>query len=228
MSIFTTIDQQILFWLNGSDSLFTDGVMTTLTAGTTWIPLYIALFYLVLKNNETMAQVLLTVGCAAACVLVTAGITNLIVKPLVARPRPCDDPLIKYAVDVVSGISAGNYSFFSAHAANTSALVMFLSLLIRNRLFIVAMIIWSALNCYTRLYLGVHYPSDILCGLLFGCLMGFIGYVVYLKIYLKISPQFHYVSSHYSSTGYALNDIDVVVCVMVLTVLYAIIRALII
>lgn len=228
MSIFTTIDQQLLFWLNGSDSLFTDGVMTTLTAGTTWIPLYIALFYLVLKNNETMAQVLLTIGCAAACVLVTAGITNLIIKPLVARPRPCDDPLIKYAVDVVSGISAGNYSFFSAHAANTSALVMFLALLIRNKLFIVAMIIWSLLNCYTRLYLGVHYPSDILCGLLFGSLMGFIAYVVYLKIYLKISPQFHYVSSHYSSTGYALDDIDVVVCVMVLTVLYAIIRALLI
>ena len=228
MSIFTTIDQQLLFWLNGSDSLFTDGVMTTLTAGTTWIPLYIALFYLVLKNNETMAQVLLTIGCAAACVLVTAGITNLVIKPLVARPRPCDDPLIKYAVDVVSGISAGNYSFFSAHAANTSALVMFLALLIRNKLFIVAMIIWSLLNCYTRLYLGVHYPSDILCGLLFGSLLGFMAYVIYLKIYLKISPQFHYVSSHYSSTGYALDDIDVVVCVMVLTVLYAIIRALLI
>lgn len=228
MSIFTTIDQQLLFWLNGSDSLFTDGVMTTLTTGTTWIPLYIALFYLVLKNNETMAQVLLTIGCAAACVLVTAGITNLVIKPLVARPRPCDDPLIKYAVDVVSGVSAGNYSFFSAHAANTSALVMFLALLIRNRLFIVAMIIWSLLNCYTRLYLGVHYPSDILCGLLFGSLMGFMAYVIYLKIYLKISPQFHYVSSHYSSTGYALDDIDVVVCVMVLTVLYAIIRALLI
>ena len=228
MSIFTTIDQQLLFWLNGSDSLFTDGVMTTLTAGTTWIPLYIALFYLVLKNNETMAQVLLTIGCAAACVLVTAGITNLVIKPLVARPRPCDDPLIKYAVDVVSGVSAGNYSFFSAHAANTSALVMFLALLIRNKLFIVAMIIWSLLNCYTRLYLGVHYPSDILCGLLFGSLMGFMAYVIYLKVYLKISPQFHYVSSHYSSTGYALDDIDVVVCVMVLTVLYAIIRALLI
>lgn len=228
MSIFTTIDQQLLFWLNGSDSLFTDGVMTTLTAGTTWIPLYIALFYLVLKNNETMAQVLLTIGCAAACVLVTAGITNLVIKPLVARPRPCDDPLIKYAVDVVIGVSAGNYSFFSAHAANTSALVMFLALLIRNKLFIVTMIIWSLLNCYTRLYLGVHYPSDILCGLLFGSLMGFIAYVIYLKIYLKISPQFHYVSSHYSSTGYALDDIDVVVCVMVLTVLYAIIRALLI
>lgn len=228
MSIFTTIDQQLLFWMNGSDSLFADGVMTTLTTGTTWIPLYIALFYLVLKNNETMAQVLLTIGCAAACVLVTAGITNLVIKPLVARPRPCDDPLIKYAVDVVSGVSAGNYSFFSAHAANTSALVMFLALLIRNKLFIVAMIIWSLQNCYTRLYLGVHYPSDILCGLLFGSLMGFIAYVVYLKIYLKISPQFHYVSSHYSSTGYALDDIDVVVCVMVLTVLYAIIRALLI
>lgn len=226
MSVLTGIDQALLFWLNGSNSLFTDGVMSTLTAGVMWIPLYIALFYVVLKNNETMAQVLLTVGCAAACVLITAGITNLVVKPLVARPRPCDDPVIKYAIDVVSGVSAGNYSFFSAHAANTSALVMFMALLIRNRLFIVAMSLWSALNCYTRLYLGMHYPSDILCGLLFGCLMGFIAYVVYLKIYLKISPQFHYVSSHYSSTGYALNDIDTVVCVMVMTVLYAMIRAL--
>ena len=226
MSILTGIDQQLLFLLNGSNSLFTDGVISTLTAGTTWIPLYIALFYLILKNNETMAQVLLTVGCATACVLITAGITNLVIKPLVARPRPCDDPLIKYTIDVVSSVSAGNYSFFSAHASNTSALVVFMALLIRNKLFIVAMILWSALNCYTRLYLGVHYPSDILCGLIFGSLMGFIAYVVYLKIYLKISPQFHYVSSHYSSTGYALTDIDTVVCVMVLTVLYAIIRAL--
>jgi undecaprenyl-diphosphatase len=175
-----------------------------------------------------MAQVMLTVGGAVVCVLLTAGITNLLVKPLVARPRPCNDLLIKYAVDVVLGISNRNYSFFSAHAANTSALVMFLALLIRNRLFIIAMILWSALNCYTRLYLGMHYPSDILCGLLFGCLMGFIAYVVYLKLYLRISPQFHYVSSHYSSTGYALDDIDTVIAVMVLTLIYAMVRALII
>ena len=228
MGILADIDRFLLLWLNGSDSLFMDGVITTLTAGVTWIPLYLALFYLILKNNETMAQVMLTVGCAVACVLLTAGITNLLVKPLIARPRPCNDLLIKYAVDVVQGISNRDYSFFSAHAANTSALVMFLALLIRNRLFIIAMILWSALNCYTRLYLGMHYPSDILCGLLFGCLMGFIAYVVYLKLYLRISPQFHYVSSHYSSTGYALDDIDTVIAVMVLTLIYAMVRALII
>ena len=57
MSVLTGIDQALLFWLNGSNSLFTDGVMSTLTAGVTWIPLYITLFYVVLKNNETMAQV---------------------------------------------------------------------------------------------------------------------------------------------------------------------------
>ena len=226
MGILLDIDRQLLLWLNGSDSLFMDGVMATLTTGTTWIPLYLALFYLILKNNETMAQVMLTVGCAVVCVLITAGITNLVVKPLVARPRPCNDLFIKYMVDVVQGISSRNYSFFSAHAANTSALVMFLALLIRNRLFIIAMICWSAINCYTSLYLGMHYPFDIVCGLLFGCLMGFIAYVVYLKLYLRISPQFHYVSSHYSSTGYALNDIDTVIAVMVLTVIYAMVRAL--
>jgi undecaprenyl-diphosphatase len=58
--------------------------------------------------------------------------------------------------------------------------------------------------------------------------MGFIAYVVYLKLYLRISPQFHYVSSHYSSTGYALDDIDTVIAVMVLTLIYAMVRALII
>ena len=107
MGILLDIDRQLLLWLNGSDSLFMDGVMATLTAGTTWIPLYLALFYLILKNNETMAQVMLTVGCAVVCVLITAGITNLVVKPLVARPRPCNDLFIKYMVDVVQGISSG-------------------------------------------------------------------------------------------------------------------------
>ncbi len=226
MGTLVHFDQQLLLWLNGSDSWFLDGFMATLTSGVTWIPLYITLFYIILKNNETMAQVMLTVGCAIVCVIITAGITNLVIKPIVARPRPCNDMMIKYAVDIVSGIGSRSYSFFSAHAANTSALTVFLALLIRNRLFIITMAIWSLVNCYTRMYLGMHYPFDILCGLLFGSFMGFIAYVIYLKLYLRISPKFHYVSSHYSSTGYALDDIDIVVSVVVLTFIYAILRAL--
>lgn len=223
--MFSTIDQQVLQFFNGSNSLFLDGLMTTLTNGLTWLPLYVALLYLVIKNNETMAQILLTVGAAVVCVAITAGVTNLIVKPLVARPRPCNDPFIKYIIDVVFRMPQNDYSFFSAHAANTAGLAVFFLLLIRDRLFTLAIAAWSLLNCYTRLYLGLHYPSDILCGLLFGVVVGFLVYVFYLKIYQRISPEQNFVSTHYTPTGYSVIDVSLVISVLVFILLYAVIRA---
>ena len=202
------IDQQILFLFNGSDSLFLDAFITTLTATITWVPLYAAILYLVIKNHETMPQIVLTIAAAVITVALTAAITNLIVKPYVARLRPRND-----------------YSFFSAHAANTFSLAVFLSLLIRGRVFTSAIFIWALVNCYTRLYLGVHYPSDILCGILFGSFVGFCMYVLYLKFYLKIAPQQNFVSSHYTSTGYSVADVNIVINVLILTLIYALIRA---
>ena len=75
---------------------------------------------MVVKNNETMGQILLAAGCAIGAVLLTASVDNLLVKPLVARPRPCNEVAIKYMVDVVYRLSDRDFSFFSAHAANTS------------------------------------------------------------------------------------------------------------
>lgn len=225
MNQLANIDEQILLFFNGSDSLFLDGLMTTLTSGLTWLPLYVALLYLVIKNNETMPQILLTIGAAVVCVAITAGVTNLIVKPLVARPRPCNDPFIRYVVDVVFRMPLKDFSFFSAHAANTFGLAVFFLLLIRDRIFTVAILLWSLLNCYTRLYLGLHYPSDILCGLLFGGIVGFVVYVIYLKFYLRIAPEQNFVSSHYTPTGYSVPDVNIVVTVLVFILLYAVVRA---
>lgn len=219
------IDQQILFLLNGSDSLFLDAFITTLTATITWVPLYAAILYLVIKNHETMPQIVLTIAAAVITVALTAAITNLIVKPYVARLRPCNDPFIKSLVDIVIRLPRNDYSFFSAHAANTFSLAVFLSLLIRGRVFTSAIFIWALVNCYTRLYLGVHYPSDILCGILFGSFVGFCMYVLYLKFYLKIAPQQNFVSSHYTSTGYSVADVNIVINVLILTLIYALIRA---
>jgi len=228
METIVGIDQQLLLLLNGSDSLFLDGLMVTLTSGFTWIPLYIAVVWLIIKNNETMPLVMLAIGAGLCCVAVTAGITNLIVKPIIARPRPCNDMTIKYLVDVVYRLSQKDFSFFSAHAANTSGLAVFLILLIRNKILSVFLVVWSLLNCYTRLYLGLHYPADILCGMLFGCFVGFGIYCIYLKLFQKYSANANYVSTQYTSTGYSISDIDVVVGVMVLTFLYALARAFII
>ena len=207
-------DQQLLLWFNGSDSLFLDRMSDMLTWGFTWTPLFLALFFLVVKNNETMPQIVLVTCCAGLCILLADGMADGIVKPLVARPRPARDPYLKYLVDVVDGHRGSGFSFFSAHAANTMSLAVFFSMLVRNRLFTVVMVLWSLLNCWTRLYLGLHYPVDIVCGLLWGIVSGLISYMVYHKFYYKISPKINYISSHYTSSGYSMADIDMVVVVV--------------
>lgn len=207
-------DQQLLLWFNGSDSLFLDRMSDMLTWGFTWTPLFLALFFLVVKNNETMPQILLVTCCAGLCILLADGMADGIVKPLVARPRPAMDPYLKYLVDVVDGHRGSGFSFFSAHAANTMSLAVFFSMLVRNRLFTVVMVLWSLLNCWTRLYLGLHYPVDIVCGLLWGIVSGLISYMVYHKFYYKISPKINYISSHYTSSGYSMADIDMVIVVV--------------
>ena len=230
MSILTIadIDHSLLFYLNGSDSLFYDNFMSVLTSGFTWIPLYITLLAIVIKNNETMTQILLIVGCSLLCVVLVDGVADFIAKPYFQRWRPSNDPFIKYAVQVVGNNRGSKYGFFSAHAANTFSLAMFFSLLIRNKLFTTVMIGWSLLNCYTRVYLGVHYPSDILCGLAWGAVSGLIAYMLYFRIYYRISPKINYVSTQYSSTGYELSGICLVVLVFLFTLMYALLRALIV
>ena len=173
LSIIIEADRYILSFFNGSDSIFLDGIVTMLTSGYTWILLYLALCYVVIKNNDTMYQIGITIGCALLCVLLADGLTDGIIKPLVGRPRPLNDPFIKHTIDIVAGSYDRQYSFFSAHAANTFSLVVFLSMLLRRKAVTILLIIWSSLNCWTRLYLGMHYPSDIIVGLMWGACVGF-------------------------------------------------------
>ena len=169
--------------LNGSDSTFLDWVVMTLTNAKTWIPLYLALLYVVIKTNRNLREVLLILAAAGLCVLLAGTIDDEIVKPLVARWRPGHDPEIGHLVDTVDDYRGGNYGFFSAHASNT-----FSSLLMRQRLLTIGLVSWSLVNCWTRLYLGVHYPGDISVGLIWGA---FVGYFVY-RLYCRLTIPAHY------------------------------------
>lgn len=226
LSSFLELDKAVLHFFNGSDNLFLDNVTIVLTSGYTWIPLYLVLLYLVIKNNETMGQIMLIVGCSLLAIILADGMADYIVKPLVARWRPTNDPYFRQAVDTVCGYRGDSYGFFSAHAANTMSIAVFFCLLVRNRLLSVMMLLWSVLNGWTRLYLGVHYPSDVLVGWMWGAVAGVIAYFVYYKVYFKISPKLNYVSSQYTSTGYSLADVDVTMTVMVLILIYAILRGI--
>lgn len=220
------IDRQLLGVINGNHNMFLDTLMLTLTSGVTWIPLYVALLYLVVKNKETMGQIALIMVCCALCFFLTEFVTEGLVKPAVARPRPGNDPEWMYMVHVVNEKRGLDYSFFSAHAANTFGIAVFFCLLVRNSVFSWMMVTWSLLNCYTRLYLAMHYPSDILVGLAYGAIVGTVVALVYQFIIQLTSPKQRFVSSQYTSTGYSLADVDVVACVLVLTYLAAIIISL--
>lgn len=219
------LDKQLLLWFNGSDSLFIDGLVKTLTTAMTWIPLYLGLFYMVLKNNDNVQKVLLVLGCAGLCALLAGSFNDLFVKPWVARWRPSRDPEIAMLVDVVDGYRGGRYGFFSSHAANTFSIAIFFTLLVRSRVLSIALILWSLLNCWTRMYLGVHFPGDILCGLLWGGLVGTGMWYLHHYIYKKIDTQDFYVSTQYTTTGYLKTDVDVVICILLLTIIYAVFKS---
>lgn len=219
------IDIFFLRLLNGSDSMFLDRLAVTLTSGYVWIPLYVFLAFLVIKNNKSMSQILLVFFCGIIGVLLSGGLSDLVVKPLVMRHRPCFDPVWSGMVQTVEGYSVRGYSFFSSHAANTMSLAVFFSLLTRHRIMSIVLIAWSFFNAWTRIYLGVHWFTDVLTGLLWGALTGVLVYILYYRLFYRISPKVKYVSTKYTVTGYSHNDIYMCMSIITLTVIYGILRS---
>lgn len=218
-------DKTLLMVFNGSHCPFVDRLAVTLTCGYMWIPLYIALLLLVINNHKTVAQISLVIGMALLAIVLSEGMADLIVKPLVARLRPIHDTLMQDSVQVVNNYRAEGYSFFSAHASNTMAVAVLFSLLVKDRLFACTLIVWALVNCWTRLYLGVHYPSDIIVGVVWGSVSGLFAYTIYNKV--KDTRRLS-VSDNAATTdmAYRRSDINTVICVMALLVIFAIIFSL--
>lgn len=221
-------DRELLLFLNGSHSLFWDGFMSVVTDTKTWIPAAVVLLYIILKNNKLAQGGIILVMLALTITLADQFASGLC-KPYFARLRPTQDPELMYLVHVVDGYRGGMYGFISSHAANTFAVAVFISLLIRNKWLTVMMIVWAAVPSYSRIYLGVHYPGDILCGALSGIAIACLVYWIYTYIQKRYFFQVQgYVSTQYTSSRYELSDIQILHTVLLFTYFYAVIAGLVV
>ena len=206
-------DKELLLKLNGSDSLFLDGFMWFATTSYIWIPTAIALLYMIYKNCD-IKTFLFTVIAIALVVTVADQISSGIFKPLFHRWRPTHDPQIMNIVDTVRGYKGGRFGFISSHSANTFAITTFIYMLVRRKSVLFIMLTWACLSSYSRIYLGVHFPGDIIAGIIVGILCGVSVYYLYKKICYKYIPA----SSYYSKKYYS-NEISILYLTFILTLI---------
>lgn len=212
------IDQSIFLYLNGKHTPFWDAVMVLFTGTGYWLLFYLPLLYFIVKKYGAKAFIILVM--LALAILISDQVSGLI-KDTVQRLRPTHDPGIQNLVHSVV-TKGGRYGFFSSHASNTFTTAIFTALLFRNSRYNLIIFSWAILISYTRIYLGLHYPLDILAGMTFGILAGSGMYklLIFLEknFLLLRSPKLSATSLDNKELGYVVIILGTMVLITLLIV----------
>ncbi|NEW83622.1 MAG: phosphatase PAP2 family protein [Mariniphaga sp.] len=177
-------DKELLLALNGMHSPLWDYSMTLFTLTPTWLIFYATILTIIVKKHGKKS---LFIFVAIALMILCADQFSGILKHTVQRLRPSNDPAFSQLVHVFFR-KGGQFGFVSAHAANTFAIATFTSLLFRNHKYVMFIFPWAILISYSRIYLGVHYPGDVICGAILGVGIGIGIYKLLTYAESRLSP----------------------------------------
>ena len=179
------LDKELFLTLNGIHADWCDPIMALISNKPTWIPLYLVLLLLIIHFHRKYTwSILLFV---ALIITVSDQLSVHLFKNVFQRLRPCHEPALEGLVHIVNHKCGGSFGFISSHASNSFALAVFIIGILKSKTKVIiwVMLIWAMLNGYSRIYLGVHYPGDVIVGGIFGGLVGFL----FLKIYLYLNNK---------------------------------------
>lgn len=178
---FKNLDESVFLWLNSFHADWLDPIVFQLTETITWLPFYAFLIYKIYKVDPKYS--LWVFGGVAITILISDQVTSGLMKPFFERLRPCHDERWDGVIHNY-GRCGGLYGFVSSHAANTFAVAVFLNLKMKGKLpYLKWLFLWAVIVSYTRIYLGVHYPFDVVLGATIGAVTGIL--VWFLIVFVK-------------------------------------------
>ena len=186
------LDKELLLAINGWNSSFFDPIMVFITSKWSGIPIYIALLYMIFRKRDTKTAILMV-----AAVLLTFALTDQLAvhlfKNTIERFRPGWDPTTEHLIRMLEH-KGGKYGFISNHAANFFGLAVISSGILKKKWYTIFIFCWSVAVAYSRVYVGKHFPGDVICGAMFGALVGW-----------GVLELFRYIVKHYNLPAHAIH-----------------------